>query len=63
MEIISCDDYDNVFKDFDDGAIVDVGGGKMDMLGKSIGEHSQCPKDAHEAYRLINGKSELIIRN
>ena len=55
LEIISCDDYDNVFQDFEDGAIIDVGGGKMDMLGRSIGEHEQCPKDANEAKRLIDG--------
>ena len=56
LEVISCDDYDSVFKGFENGAILGVAGGKMDMLGGTIGEHQECPKNASEAYRLIQGK-------
>ena len=61
MEIISCEDYDKVFEGKEDGAIVGIGGGKMDMLEGTIGDHDKCPNDALEAYRLIQSKLLFII--
>ena len=59
--MISCEDYDKVFQGKEDGAIVGIGGGNIDMLGGTIGDHEECPKDALEAYRLIQSKLVFII--
>ena len=61
--MISCEDYDKVFQGVEDGAIVGIGGASIDMLEGTIGDHENCPKDALEAYWLIQSKLVFIILN
>ena len=45
LEIITCEEYDNVVKENHD----------KPTLGGAMGKHKVCPKNAEEAHRLASG--------